>query len=63
MTREQELEKVLQWAGAHLWKVELNFSTEKMEMLYTDVDNRVERSVGDSLEECIRKAMQQEGEL
>ena len=63
MTREQELEKMLQWSGAHLWKVELNFSTEKLEMLYTGIDNRVERSVGDNLEECIRKAMQQEGEL
>ena len=63
MTREQELDKMLQWAGAHLWKVELNMKTEKMEMLYMDVDNRVERSVGDNLEECIRNAMQQEGEL
>lgn len=63
MTREQELEKMMKWIGSHLWKVEINFKTEHLEMLYTSADNRVERMIGDSLEECIRKAMQQEGEL
>ena len=61
MTREQELEKMMKWMHDNLISV-FQGVDERYSINYFCTTGS-EYQVGGTFEECIRKAMQQEGEL
>lgn len=60
MTREQELEKMMKWIGYSL--ISITDECYYIEIEYAS-EGAVLRQTGETFEECVRKAMQQEGEL
>lgn len=60
MTREQELEKMFKWISNSL--IGITDECYYIEIEYAGLYG-VARQSGDTFEECVRKAMQQEGEL
>ena len=60
MTREQELEKMLEWIGHSL--IGITDECYYIEIEYAGLYGVAHQS-GVTFEECIRKAMRQEGEL
>ena len=60
MTREQELEKMMKWIGHCL--VNTSAYTGYVTIEYVGLYGVAHQS-GKTFEECIRKAMQQEGDL
>ena len=61
MKREQELEKMMMWMQENLISVFQDVNEEYSIGYFGTTGS--EYQVGDTFEECIRKAMQQEGEL
>ena len=61
MTREQELEKMMKWIGNYLMRTAGYIGYVTID--YVGICGGVEHQSGATFEECIRKAMQQEGEL